>query len=122
MADRNVIHEASGKSERWLWNGNLLLLFVALLVLLLFLILDLVVWAVVPLIVMVVTFGEGIWFTSKIPNAHLDQFSDALKHGEILVMVDVPKSRVAVIEHKIHTRHPEAAVGGVGWTRAALHH
>ena len=122
MADRGVILEASGKSERLLWNGNLVLFFVALLVFLLLLLLDLVLWALVPLLIMIVTVGAGIVFTSRIPNVHLDQFSDALRHGEILVMVDVPKTRVDEIEHKIHSRHPEAAIGGVSWTRSALHH
>ena len=122
MADRGVILEASGKSERLVWNGNLLLFLAALIIFVLLLLLDRVLWAIVPLLVMVITVTAGALFASKVPNVHLDQFSDALGHGEILVMVDVPKARVAEVEHKIHIHHPEAAVGGVSWTRAVLHH
>ena len=56
----------------------------------------------------------GLLFT-RVPNVHLDEFRDALAHGEILLMVDVPQTRVAEIEELVHHHHPEATVGGVGW-------
>ena len=51
-----------------------------------------------------------------VPDVHLTEFTDALSHGEILLMVDVPASRVAEIEDFVHHRYPEAVVGGVSWT------
>jgi hypothetical protein len=71
-------------------------------------------WLLLPVAVMVINFMVGLHFTN-IPNTHLGKFRDALAHGEILLLVDVPESRVAEVETDIHRRHPEAAVGGVSW-------
>jgi hypothetical protein len=65
---------------------------------------------------MAATFALGEWFIDHVPNIYLTEFRDALAHGEILLMVDVPAWRVKEIEDHIHSHHPEAAVGGVGWT------
>jgi|GEM_PF-3763302 len=43
-----------------------------------------------------------------------------MAHGEILLMVDVPETRVADIEGRVHRHHPEVAVGGIGWGRQRL--
>ena len=51
----------------------------------------------------------------NVPDVHLTEFTDALSHGEVLLMVDVPVDRVAEIEKAVHHRHPEAVVGGVSW-------
>ncbi len=56
----------------------------------------------------------------KVPDVHLTEFTDALSHGEVLLMVDVPSRRVAEIENFIYHRFPEAVVGGVGWTLDAF--
>ena len=56
----------------------------------------------------------------RIPNVHLDEFRDALAHGEILLMVDVAQQRVADIEDCVHHNHPETTIGGVGWGTEAL--
>jgi hypothetical protein len=74
------------------------------------------VWSAVALFIMLATFIAGEQFVVHVPNVHLTEFTDALSHGEILLMVDVPKNRVAEIEHFVHHRYPEAVVGGVGWS------
>ena len=51
---------------------------------------------------------------------HLDEFRDAMAHGEILLMVDVPEQQVADIENLVHHHHPEATVGGVSWGTPAF--
>jgi hypothetical protein len=51
---------------------------------------------------------------------HLTEFTDALAHGEILLMVDVSLHRVAEIENFVHRHHPEAAISGTSWTIDAL--
>ena len=75
-------------------------------------------WLLLPVAVMVVNFMIGLNFTN-VRNTQLGQFRDALAHGEVLLLVDVPESRVAEVETDIHHHYPEAAVGGLGWgTRA----
>ena len=76
-------------------------------------------WLLLPLAVMVANFLAGLYFTS-LPNTHLGEFRDALGHGEVLLMVDVPENQVALVEHRVHHQHPEAAVGGVGWGTQAF--
>jgi hypothetical protein len=68
---------------------------------------------------MLATFLAGLLFT-RVPNTHLDEFRDALAHGEILPMVDVPQTRVADLEDRVHHHHPETTVGGIGWGTGAL--
>jgi hypothetical protein len=60
--------------------------------------------------------GFGAWVSSmiasSIPNSRLKAFDQAIQRGEILLMVDVPASRVAEVRELFHRRHPEAALGG----------
>ena len=105
--------------ERVAWDGNLGLFFVAALALV-----AAVIGGIMPLIlamaaVMIVTFLLGLRFT-RIPNVHLDEFRDAIAHGEILLMVDVPPWQVRTVEDRVHKHHPEAVVGGVGWAVEAF--
>ena len=78
-------------------------------------------WLLLPAVIMVVTFLMGIVFTSQVPNVHLSEFRDAMHHGELLLMVDVPLWRVERVEALVHEHHPEATAGGVGWHIDALH-
>ena len=114
-------YQDSGRQvEHWLWNANLVVFGLALGSLLtLWATLGMSAWLLVPVAIMLATFLGGLRFT-KIPNIHLDEFRDAMAHGEILVMVDVSEARVADIEDRIHHHHPEAAIGGVGWGSPAL--
>lgn len=106
--------------ERILWNGNLMLFAVALIVFVAMLIAQGATWwALVPAAVMAATFSAGLSFT-HVPNTHLDEFREALTHGELVVMADAPRNRVASIENTVHRRQPEAAVGGVGWSTDML--
>ena len=105
--------------ETLLWDGNLALFFLALALLLVALYVDWPLVAVVMAAAMAVTFLLGLRAT-WLPDVHLDEFRDALAHGEVLLMVDVPKTRVAEIEDHVHRHHPEAAVGGVGWSLEGL--
>lgn len=52
----------------------------------------------------------------RVPDTHLDEFRGALSHSEVLLMVDVPKPRVAEIEKLVGRRHPETIPGGTSWT------
>ena len=102
--------------EWFVWNTNLMLFFIAMVVFIASLVLGSVLWAAISLFVMLLTFIAGEQFAVKVPDVHLTEFTDALAHGEVLLMVDVPAYRVAEIESYVHSHHPEAATGGVSWT------
>jgi hypothetical protein len=58
---------------------------------------------------------------AHVPNVHLQEFRDALRHGEILLMIDVPQQRVDEVEYRVLARHPEAVAGGSSWNAPLLH-
>lgn len=113
-------HNTTGKIDRMFWNANLLLFFIALMLSFALLVRGLASWAVLPALVALASFLAGNRYTTVLPGVHLDEFNDALQHGEILLMVDVPRRRVAEVEDIMQRHHPEASVGGVGWTIQAL--
>ncbi|QPF73531.1 DUF1269 domain-containing protein [Roseateles sp. DAIF2] len=59
----------------------------------------------------------GTWWSSMIgsstPSRRLRRFADAIAAGQYLLMVDVPRSRVAQIEELLQRTHPEAHFEGV---------
>jgi hypothetical protein len=61
--------------------------------------------------------GFGAWASSMIgistPSHRLRRFQKAIDEGQILLMVDVPRSRVKEIEQLLQSRHPEAHPEGV---------
>ena len=106
--------------ERFVWSANLMLFLVALIAFVSSLVSAEFLWAGVSLLVMLMTFIAGEQFVVRVPDVHLSEFTDALSHGEVLLMIDVPARRVAEIEDFVHHRHPEACVGGVGWSMGVL--
>ncbi len=112
--------DAGLRLERILWNANLAVFALALFGFIASLYWGFSVWSVLTLAIMILTFVGGAAFAILVPDTHLDEFRSALSHGEILLMVDVPKKRVAEIEALIERRHPEATAGGSGWTIEAL--
>lgn len=113
-------NDTAFKVERFLWFANLLVFAIALLTLGASMFMSDGILAIVSLGLMLVTFIVGEQFVVKVPDVHLTEFTEALSHGEVLLMVDVPSRRVAEIEDFIHHRYPEAVVGGVGWTLDAF--
>lgn len=102
--------------ESFLWSANLSIFVFALAAFIVTLVMAQYAWSLFTLAVMAATFFAGEHFVVHVPDVHLTEFTDALAHGEILLMVDVTAARVAEIEDFVHHRHPEAAVGGVGWS------
>ena len=47
------------------------------------------------------------------PSTRLEEFRDAIDEGQILVMVDVPKSEVTMFEILIKTLDPAVSVEGI---------
>jgi hypothetical protein len=120
QASRRQINDAGGRLEKVLWNGNLISFALAFGCFVFLLITQhLNWWLLLATSVMAANFIVGLKI-SNLPSAHLGEFRDALAHGEILLMVDVHENRVSDIEHSVHHRHPEAAVGGVGWGTEAF--
>lgn len=60
--------------------------------------------------------GVGALMSSMIgvdvPNSRLQRFQKAIDGGELLMMVDVPKSRVEEIDELVKKHHPEAEIEG----------
>ena len=114
-------NDPDARLESVFWNGNLAVFFVALIGLFVLALLQVsAFWLLVPVAVMLVSLISGALFASHVPNVHLSEFSDALHHQEILLMVDVPRGDVSRIEEFVHRRHPEAVPGGAGWHIDAL--
>jgi hypothetical protein len=105
--------------EYWGWRANLTLFFIAAAALCTLALMKVDwVWWMLPLALMAATLFLGERF-SRMPNVHVDDFREALSHGEILLMVDVPPTRVQEVETRLH-HHPEAVAGGSSWNLPAL--
>jgi hypothetical protein len=59
----------------------------------------------------------GAWSSSMIgvstPSNRLRRFEAAIEQGQLLLMVDVPRTRVEEVEALLQTAHPEAHFEGV---------
>lgn len=60
--------------------------------------------------------GFGAWLSTMIgvsvPNTHHRQFEEAVKQGELLMLVDVPKARVVEIEEMVKQHHNDVDIEG----------
>jgi len=121
IASPNQRMDLGARLETIFWDGNLVLFFLALMAMIVLILMNISgFWLLVPASIMLTTFLVGVGFTKYLPNVHLSEFTEALYHQEILLMVDVPVGQVALIEKLIHHNHPEAVTGGVGWHINAL--
>ena len=114
------LHDFSRLLEIWVWRGNLMLFFAALVILLVMLATSPGWLWVAMVVVMAVTLFLGYEFVQRVPTTHLKEFRSAIAHGEILLMVDTPIHRVKEVEDRVQRIHPEALIGGVGWTIGML--
>lgn len=116
----NDVHSMNEKDrdlflERVLWRLNLAVFFIALLILIAMLVWAPSYYVFIPLAVMAATFLAGSYFTLDMPHVHWKEFYSAVRHGEVLLMVDAPVAEVRHIDGFIHRQHPEAVNGGVCW-------
>lgn len=109
-------HDALAQIEKGLWNGNLALFALAAIGLALAIVFGAIAWAALAVLVMAASVAGGAWFAMRLPHVHLDEFRAALRHGEILLMVDVTRNCIEEIEAMMQRRHPESVAGGSGWT------
>lgn len=106
--------------DRLFWLSDLAFFALTLAVLTLTLYWGLYIWAAVAFVLMVASFVIGEIFAMKVPHVHLAEVKEALKRGEILLMVDVPKSRVHEINQMVSRHHPDIDRGVIGWSMEAL--
>jgi hypothetical protein len=113
------VHRAE-QVEAWAWRTDLVIFFLALIGLGFALWYGSVLFSVVAVVIMALTFLVGDRFAELVPRVHLQEFEHALSHGEVLLMVDVQSARVAEIENLLLGKHPEAIAGGSSWTLRLL--
>jgi hypothetical protein len=119
-ATERQLHDAVWRMQKALWNSNLIVFGVAALGLAAALYAGSAAGALTAAVIMAASFTSGALFALRVPDTHLDEFRGALAHPNVLLMVDVPKRRVAEIETLVARRHPEAESGGSGWTMDAF--
>jgi hypothetical protein len=112
--------DAVWRVERLFWIGNLILFAAALIGFIATLFSGAYIWSAVTVILMLASFLSGRHFAVNLPHVHLSDIRGGLSRGEILLMVDVPKKRLAELERLVLRHHPEAGTGGIGWTIEAL--
>jgi len=105
--------------ERVFWYGNLAYFAVALGVAAAALYLGSPGWAIIASVAAIAAVILGQRFAVKVPHVHLSEMRVPITHGEVILLVDVPRTRVHEIEHLVSRHHPEAGVGGVGWAIAS---
>jgi hypothetical protein len=119
-ANERQRHDTAWRLQQILWLGNLVLFVLGAIGLIVSVLQGSLIGAVLSVAAMVLTLTAGFLFATRVPDTHLDEFRGVLSHHEVLLLVDVPKQRVAEIEELISRRHPEATAGGTGWTIEAL--
>jgi hypothetical protein len=70
---------------------------------------------------MLACFMSGCIFTIAVPNTHFVEVESSTGHGEILLVINTHRNNVHAVENIIQRRHPEAIIGGAGWTIEAFH-
>ncbi len=119
-ANEHQRHDTVWLMQRILWTGNLVLFALGGIGLIISAAQGSLTGAILSFAAMVLTLTAGFLFATRVPDTHLDEFRGVLLHHEVLLLVDVPKQRVAEIGELISRRHPEATAGGTGWTIEAL--
>lgn len=116
QATQRQKNDTAFRIQNFLWVSNLMVFALALIAMVAALVGGEYIWASISFVVMAASFIAGEQFVVHVPDVHLSEFTNALAHGEILLMIDVPAIRVAEIEDFVHRRYPEAVVGGVSWS------
>lgn len=111
---------AASRIERFMWGLNLVVFAFAFIALVTLIVVGEFIWAMISLAIMVATFIAGAQFVVHVPNVHLTEFIEALSHGEILLIIDVPSNQVDDIQGFMRHKYPEAVVGGVSWSTNAF--
>ena len=79
------------------------------------------IWALIAVVIVLVVFVMGVLFADQIPYSDLLEFQDAAHHGEVVLMVDIPKARIQEVENIVRLTRANAVRAGVGWSMRPLH-
>ncbi len=112
-------NDFTARLERGFWDLNLVVFFAALAVLAAALWSADWWWAAAAALVAAINVTLG-YSASRIPHTHVEDCRTPLRHGEILLLVDVPRWRITAVERRLRAGHPEVEIGGVGWGWDAL--
>ena len=116
VASKAVLDDRVWFWDRAIWYGSLALFGVALTGAILALVAESLTWTLVALLFATASYRFGEHFAVRVPHFHLAGMRVPLQHGEVVLMIDVPRGRVRKVEQQVSGKHPETAVGGVGWT------
>jgi hypothetical protein len=100
--------------ERLFWRGDVLLFVTALSGALIALLMGWPLWTFAMALLVILAFLAA-WLEIRLPAVSLHGFREALSHGELLMMIDVPPGRLAEVANRVHRRHPEAKAAGVSY-------
>jgi hypothetical protein len=68
--------------------------------------------------------GVGAWASSLMgistPNSRLKRFHEAIEHGQLLMLVDVPRDHVDEVKELVRSHHPEAEIADTEPTKPTL--
>jgi len=110
-----------GENEHRAWNGNLVVFGLAVFALIIATALENLVAIATAMLVILASVASGAWFAMFIPRLRREEFRSALRHGEILLMVDLSRDCAVEVEQLMHRRHPEAVDRGSSWTADLFH-
>ncbi len=99
------------------WELNIALFCFSFVVFISMVILQSGMYLLIPFMVMVACIAVAIYSIIEIPHVHWKEFKNAIPHGEILLIIDVPIKLMHYVETIVHRRHPEALAGGVCWKK-----
>jgi len=110
---------AAGPGQRVAWTANTVCFAIAVVATILApAFIGLSWWLLLPIGIMAANFLTGLYLNSA-TSKELNLFRDALAHGEILLIVDVPETRATEVERDIQRHHPHAATSD-GWSSHAM--
>lgn len=114
-ATERQMKDTAFRIDQVLWKINLLVFATALVLFVASLFAAEWFWSGILFAVILMAFILGKVFIESVPHDHLTEFTGALAHGEILLMVDVPFYRVNDIVDYVEHLHPEARLDGASW-------
>lgn len=107
-------------TERLYWYLSVAVFTIALIGFVLALFAESWIWSALLGVLVVGAQISGYLFTNRVPNAQFDRFRSALGHGEILMLVDVPRSHVKRMKAFVYSRYPESRTNAANWHIGAL--
>ena len=122
LADATIdnITPQARRMERFYWYLSIGVFTVALIGFVLALLAASWIWSALLALIVVAAQVSGYLFTNRVPSAQFDRFRSALGHGEVLMLVDVPRSHVTRLKTFVYGRYPSARTNVGNWRIGTL--